>query len=252
MSKIWAIGDLHLSLGVPEKHMSAFGEKWENYIEKIEDNWKEAVSQEDLVLIPGDISWAMKLDEALIDLNWLASLPGTKLLIKGNHDYWWPSKKKLESILPPSIYAIQNDAFLFNETAIGGVRLWDSQEYSFTEYIEFVKNPLEKDQELLDLKEKKRHDETLFTRDLKRLELSLSQLDKKAARRIAMIHYPPISADLAPSRTSEILEKYKIDTCVFGHLHNVKKEALPFGEKNQVRYILTSADYIDFKPIQIY
>lgn len=243
---IWAIGDLHLALAIPDKRMDAFGEPWIDYTRKIEENWKKVVGPDDLVLIPGDISWAMTIEEVVPDLEWIHSLPGTKVILRGNHDYWWTSLSKVEKVLPSSIHLVQNNSLLWNDVAIGGTRLWDTPEYAFKQYINYTENPRAKK---LAAPEDPREAEKIFLRELGRLELSLKSMNPKAKRRIAMTHYAPIGADLADSRTSAILEKYRIDTCVFGHLHNVKPNALPFGEHNGVKYILTSADYIDFNPV---
>ncbi len=249
---IWALGDLHLSFGVTNKSMDIFGPTWENHAEKIKKHWLDLISPEDLVLIPGDISWAMKLEDAVPDLEWIHQLPGTKVMIKGNHDYWWSSLKKMIAVLPPSIHLIQNNAFLWKGVAIGGARLWDTPEYNFSPYIDFRENPKAKDKEELiqeDLSEK------IFERELQRLELSLSALDPSATLRIAMTHYPPIGADLAPSKASRILEAHQIDICVFGHLHNLKEGSKLFGEKQgqtkPIRYVLTSGDYLQFIPIKL-
>src|SRR3989344_7214239 len=109
--RIWAIGDLHLSFGVKNKGMDIFGSQWINHAEKIASNWKRIVHTDDLVLIPGDLSWAMKLEEAVLDLQWVHDLPGTKVMIKGNHDYWWASLSNIATVLPPSIPLIQNNVF---------------------------------------------------------------------------------------------------------------------------------------------
>ncbi|MBS0624560.1 MAG: metallophosphoesterase [Verrucomicrobia bacterium] len=246
--KIWAIGDLHLSFGVANKSMDIFGPDWESHANKIGENWRRTIAPEDLVLIPGDISWAMKIDEVVPDLQWIHELPGTKVMIKGNHDYWWGSLKKITEVLPPSIHIIQNNAFLWKGIAVGGARLWDTPEYHFGSFIDFRENPKAKDKEELiqeDLSDK------IFERELQRLEMSLSALDKSATMRIAMTHYPPIGSDMNPSRASEILEKHKIDVCVFGHLHNIKSGHTLFGEKRGIRYVLTSCDYLRFNPIAI-
>ncbi len=247
---IWALSDPHLSFGAPEKTMEAFGPAWKDYHEKIKTHWLKTVSPEDLVLLPGDISWAMKLEEALIDLNWIDALPGTKLLLKGNHDYWWPSSQKLSKALPPSIKFIYNNAFEWKNVAIGGSRLWDTEEYNFSPYIEYAFNPMAS-QEPVDFEKKKEEDRKIFDRELERLKLSLSQMNPAAKYRIAMTHYPPIGADLKPSRASRILEEANIQICVFGHLHNVRPGALPFGQARGVRYLFTSCDYIGFKPVKI-
>jgi uncharacterized protein len=243
---IWAIGDLHLAFGVPEKSMEAFGLAWKDYMRRLEENWKDVVGNDDLVLIPGDISWALKFEEALVDLKWIDALPGTKVIVKGNHDYWWPSNKKLSQALPPSIHFINNTVFNWNGVTIGGSRLWDTEEYSFNAFIEFQENPLTKPKEVDKAQEQK-----IFERELQRLKLSLEKLDDTAHMRIAMTHYPPISADLQDSKASKILEEYRIDVCVFGHLHNVKKDRPLFGEKNNIQYLFTSADYLNFKPILV-
>jgi predicted phosphohydrolase len=248
---IWALSDPHLAFGVPEKTMEAFGPSWHKYAEKIESNWKKMVSPEDLVLIPGDISWAMDLEQALVDLNWIDGLPGTKVILRGNHDYWWSSSSKLTKIMPPSIHFIHNNVFIWNEIAIGGSRLWDTPEYRFNQFIEFQENPRARLKTAEELTREKAEEEKIFLRELERLKLSLSQLPKISKARIAMTHYPPIGADLAPSRASQILELFQIDYCVFGHLHNVRKGTLPFGEARGIKYLFTSCDYLDFIPLKI-
>jgi len=246
---IWALADLHLSFGVNDKSMDVFGPQWVNYPEKIRNHWLRLVQKEDLVLIPGDISWALKPEDAQRDLEWIDALPGTKLLLRGNHDYWWTSLNKLEKILPPSLHLIQNNAFKWQNVAIGGARLWDTPEFSFDSFIEYHPNPKAKE---LTPKEDSKDVEKIFQREFGRLELSLKSLPKDASIRIAMTHYPPISSDLQPSRTSALLEKYGISACVFGHLHNVRPNSLPFGIKNGIRYTLASCDYVDFSPVLIH
>jgi predicted phosphohydrolase len=244
---IWALSDPHLSLGNPSKDMQVFGADWANYPQKIEENWKDSIKAEDLVLLPGDISWAKSLQEAQKDLAWIDSLPGTKLILKGNHDYWWASNAKMTAAMPPSIHFLYNNAFTWNDVTIGGTRLWDTQEYNFNEFIEFKENPKARKEAPPSIEET----EALFEKELERLKLSLGCLDPKAKLRIALTHYPPIGADLAPSRTSSILEAFHIDICIFGHLHSVRKNSLPFGKAQGIDYIFASADYIEFKPIQI-
>lgn len=246
--RIWAIADLHLSFGVKNKSMDYFGPSWAGHADKIAENWRAVIAPEDLVLIPGDISWALKLEEAVPDLQWIHQLPGTKVLLKGNHDYWWGSLNKITLVLPPSIHLIQNNSFFWKGVAIGGARLWDTPEYSFGAFIEYRENSREKKIEIeeaiqQDLEEK------LFLRELQRLQISLTQLHSDAKIRIAMTHYPPIGAALQPSRASAILEEHKINICVFGHLHSIKAGLSLFGEKNKIRYELTSCDYLRFHPL---
>ena len=249
---VWAIADLHLAFSTPAKSMSAFGEPWIDYGHKIKESWEKHVQPDDLVLIAGDISWATNLDKALIDLNWIHQLPGTKVLTRGNHDYWWSSPKKVRSVLPPSIHIIQNDSFNWKGISIAGVRLWDSPEYQFDHIIEFKDAPEGVTvASRTKTKEDIAKDTKIFERDLHRLELSLKTLDPSAHTRIAMIHYPPIGTDLAPTKTSKLLNKYNIDICVFGHLHSVKNIPDLFGESDGTTYHLTSCDYLNFIPKKI-
>lgn len=204
------------------------------------------------MLVPGDLSWALKLEEAVPDLQWVHELPGTKVMIKGNHDYWWGSLKKISEVLPPSIHLIQNNAFHWKDVAIGGARLWDTPEYSFSPFIEFRENPrAAKPAQDAEEVVQEEMEAKIFNRELERLKMSLAALDPKAKVRIAMTHYPPIGADLGPSRAAQILEQNRIDVCVFGHLHNIKPGVSLFGERNGVRYVLASSDYIRFQPIAI-
>ncbi len=246
-SNIWAIADLHLSLGNPAKEMQVFGPPWDNYVEKIEKNWREKIQKEDLILIAGDISWASKLEEAMVDLEWIDALPGTKLLCKGNHDHWWESSNKMQKLLPPSIHFIHRSCFTWGSVAIAGARLWDSpEEYRFNSYIEIKENPRQNKEKAVPSSEET---EKMFIRELERLETSLKLIPLEAKIKIAMLHYPPIGAELHSSRASMLLEKYGIDICVFGHLHNIKKNSSLFNKKNSILYFLTSADYLNFEPL---
>ncbi len=243
--KVWAIADLHLAFGAPDKTMEVFGPQWKDYAARIKEGWEARITPEDLVLLAGDISWAKTLDQGRVDLAWIESLPGTKVMIRGNHDYWWGSLSKLRNALPPSIHVIQNDAFHFHGISIAGSRLWDTPEYDFHTEIDFG-GIVEKEKEKLDDNEK------IFKRELERLELSLKALKQDASIRIAMTHYPPIGADLKPSRASILLEKYHVTIVVFGHLHNVKPGLSLFGKKGEITYYLTSSDYLNFVPIEIH
>ncbi len=243
---IWAIADLHLSFGIVGKEMHVFGPEWLNHHEKIKAHWDAHVSKDDLVLIPGDISWAMRLDEAAADLNWIAERPGTKLFIRGNHDYWCAAPTKVRKVLPDSIHLIWSDAFLWNDVAVCGTRLWDSPEYDFGPYIE-MKKPIkesttDKDQEDM---------EHVFRREVMRLETALNAMNKQARLKIAMVHYPPISADLQPSTVSNMFEKAGVTHCVFGHLHNVRPHHTMFGTRNGIHYHLVACDWLGFKLLQI-
>lgn len=247
---VWALSDPHLAFGVPSKSMDVFGPQWQNYAEKIRENWLKLIKAEDLVLLPGDICWALKLEEALVDLRWIDALPGTKVMIRGNHDYWWSSNSKMAKVMPPSIHFIHNNAFDWNDISIGGTRLWDTQEYNFNQIIDFQPNP--RAHEKPPQEESVEEQEKIFLRELERLRMSLKCLNPNAKKRIAMTHYPPIGIDLKPSKTAEILEEFKIDVCAFGHLHNVKPHAASFGQARGVRYLFTSCDYLNFVPLKVF
>jgi uncharacterized protein len=241
---VWAIGDLHLSFGVPNKEMDLFGPLWHRHADAIKASWDALVSPEDLVLIPGDISWAMRLEDALPDLRWIDERPGMKILIRGNHDYWWGSVSKIRAALPRSLYVIQNDAVSIGSIAIAGARLWDTPEFTFNSIID-MKPTAEKEP-----KKERGHDEEIFRREVARLETSLQQLPKDAAVKIVMTHYPPIGVDLKPSSVSALLERYGVSLAVFGHLHSFR-QGLPklFGTERGVRYALCSCDYLNFSPL---
>lgn len=247
---IWAIADLHLSFGVANKNMDLFGSVWNNYTEKIKKGWLASVEKEDLVLIAGDISWATKLEEAKFDLEWIDRLPGTKLLLKGNHDYWWSSLTKVKKWLPSSCHLLQNNSFNWKEVTIAGTRLWDDSHLNFQEVIDFKEVG-----KLEELNKEKQLDERekIYKRELVRLEISLKTMSSSAKTRLVMTHYPPVGPYLEESRASQLLEKYQINCCVFGHLHSVKPDLHLFGEKNGIYYHLTACDYLkEFQPLKIY
>lgn len=224
---VYAIGDLHLS-HIANKPMDIFGPEWERHEERIEREWRDLVRGEDIVLIPGDFSWAMRLEEAKPDIEYLHRLPGTKILIRGNHDYWWSSLTKVRSALPSSIHAVQNDCISIKDVNIGGTRGWTCPGGSGYTI----------------------QDEKLYNREVQRLELSLSSMPKDGIR-IAMMHYPPFNENLENSGFTELMEKYDIETVVYGHLHG-KSSSFSFkGIRNGVNYMLVSADYIDFTPKHI-
>lgn len=219
--------------------MEIFG--WKDHPKKVEAAWREKIAIDDIILLAGDLSWAMSVPGVIPDLQWLESLPGKKILIRGNHDYWWKSITKLRSLPFPSIHFIQNDSWTSGDVSIGGTRLWDSNEYQFGNYVAQRKGSEMEPREV---------NQTIFNREIERLKLSCSRLQPSAKTRIIMTHYPPIGADLKTSMASKILEDYRIGICIFGHLHGVLP-SLQFGEKNGVHYILTSCDHINFTPIRV-
>lgn len=226
---IYAIGDLHLS-GYSSKPMDIFGDHWSEHGDQIRNSWLTKVKEDDAILIPGDISWAMNLDEAMVDLQWIADLPGHKYLIRGNHDYWWSSINKLNSLFD-SMHFIQNNFFTYKDYAICGTRGWNCpNHFKFTE-----------------------HDDKIYMREANRLELSLSMAQKSGYKNIvAMLHYPPTNDKLEPSLFTEMFEKYNVKNVVYGHLHgDTSYSAGLKGQHNGVTYSLTSCDYLEFELIDI-
>ncbi len=229
---IWAIADLHLSLGIPNKSMEVFGPNWDRYVERMAEAWQDLVQPADLVLIAGDISWAMRMDEVQADLNWIERLPGKKVLLRGNHDFWWGSATQVRRVLPPSIHILSNDAFHWEGVSIGGSRLWDTNEYTCG----------------TSGQQASEEDEKIYAREILRLELSLKQL--KGDYRIAMTHYPPIGYPMAPTRATSLLQQYHVTKVVFGHLHGISH--ISFGLFEGIDYFLTSSDYLGFIPKKIF
>jgi uncharacterized protein len=227
--KVFAIGDLHLGEGV-NKPMDIFGGNWDAHTDKIAQNWRSCISEEDLVLLPGDISWAMTLSEAQLDLAWIGQLPGQKVMIRGNHDYWWSGISKVRRILPDGLFAIQNDAILFQSITICGTRGW-----------------------LLPTHPKfSVEDETIYLREIARLRLSLEAAKKiHISPIIVMMHYPPLSVDGISTVFTDLFESYEVETCVYGHLHGTAARFGYNGIKNGVKYQLTSCDSLQFKPIEL-
>lgn len=233
--RCFAISDFHLSFQ-SNKPMDKFGPQWRNHWEKLEENWLRCVSQEDVVLLPGDHSWALKLEEAQQDLEFIARLPGRKILSRGNHDYWWQSLSKIRQAHPDLTF-LQNDAVNVGSMTIGGTRGW-------------LLPPANASGRLFS----KPDDEKLYLRELERLKLSLERLDPKQETRIILLHYPPLYSYQKDTGFTDLLSEFKVDYCVYGHLHShhAAKQASwrPFnGVHNGVNYQLVACDQLDFKPL---
>lgn len=229
-SRIFAISDLHLP-GGEDKSMDLFGSHWEGHFLKISHDWKKRVRPHDTVLIPGDISWAMRLEDAVNDLQAIAALPGSKIIIKGNHDFWWSSISRVRACLPEGIFALQNDAVLVNDTVFCGTRGWNapgSSEYGLEA-------------------------EKIYQRELIRLELSLSSAQKlrDGRRLVALCHFPPVFSKGEDSAVTALLENHQVDDVVYGHLHGASCSNAFTGVKNGVRYWFTSCDCTDFSLVQL-
>lgn len=220
---IYAIGDLHLS-GAVDKPMDVFGSHWAGHWERIKEDWAARVESFDIVLVPGDISWAMSLEEAKPDLDSIGNLPGTKIMIKGNHDYWWSSISKVRSILPPDFHLIQNDSLTFGGHAFCGTRGWI--------------NP--------GMKGFGEHDKKIYSRELQRLALSLDKADPNKELMV-LLHYPPFDDKGQATEVVEVIRKYKPSHVVYGHLHGESTKYAFEGMYEDTFYHLVSCDYLDFK-----
>ena len=222
--KIYAISDLHLSFG-SNKPMDIFGQKWENYLEKIILDWNNKVTDDDIVLIAGDISWAMKLAETTEDFAFFSKLIGKKIIIRGNHDYWWTSISAVREVLPKNVYAIQNDAIKIGNYIICGTRGWTVPETTFATA----------------------HDEKIYKREIIRLELTLKSaktLQTNNEKIICMMHFPPVNTKRQKSEFVALFEQFNVDKIVYGHLHGKKAKADLHFKMGKQEYYLTSCDIL--------
>lgn len=233
---IFAIADTHLGLEV-DKPMDIFGSQWQDHEKYLAENWKNTVQDNDTVVIPGDISWAMHLEEARADLSFLDQLPGRKILIRGNHDYWWSSIAKLEKFCAQenltSLAFLRNNAFLIEpDTVICGTRGWilpDDPDFAEA-------------------------DEKVYRRELGRLELSLQcavKLGGKECRLIVCLHYPPYNRERKHSAFTDILGAYHVEHCVYGHIHGELTDPARGIVIEGVRYSLVASDALGFKPLRL-
>ncbi|MDD3765952.1 MAG: metallophosphoesterase [Eubacteriales bacterium] len=221
---LFAISDLHLSLGT-DKPMYVFGDNWKDYESKLKKNWEDCVCDEDFVIINGDNSWATYLENAKDDFAFINSLPGKKILTKGNHDYWWTTMKKMNDFCRENgldtISFLQNNHFMYGDMAICGTRGWqltcgDEQ----------------------DLK--------IHSRELERLRLSFNSAKASTpAQIIVALHYPPDEAFKA------LMQEHGVTQCYYGHLHGNSHRLALVGMSNSIKYQLVSCDFLDFKPFKI-
>ena len=226
---LYAISDLHLALST-DKPMDIFGGHWVNHDEKIKKNWENKITEEDTVLIAGDISWSMKHEDSKMDLDWVNSLPGKKIISKGNHDYWWTTVTNLNKLYD-NMKFLQTNFYEYGEYAICGGRGWICpNDFKFDD-----------------------NDEKIYKREENRIRLSLQAAKKKGySKFIVITHYPPTNDKLEESLFTNLYEEYGVEKVIYGHLHG--KESFKMGLKgvrNGVEYILASCDYTDFNLIKI-
>ena len=228
---LYAISDLHLSF-YKEKPMDIFDSVWKNHPQKILERWNSTVSENDTVLVPGDVSWGKNLNEATPDFEFIDYLKGKKILLTGNHDYYWNSTQKLNEMFN-SMYFLKNNFYEFEDYLVCGTRGWLCP--GDTRYTD--------------------HDKKIYLREVGRLKLSLESAvnsGKYNDNIILMMHFPPTNDKHDKSEFIELIEKYNIKRVIYGHLHGKKKyDNSLIGNENNVEYSLVSADYLGFKPIKI-
>lgn len=246
--RLFAISDLHLSFS-GAKPMNVFGPWWDGYVERVGKAWRETVDEDDVVCLPGDFSWSMRMEEAIAELQWLGSLPGRKILVRGNHDYWWGSISKVRSLLPEGVYALQNDSMAIGGAAFGGARGWTDWSLDFSGFPGHAEMTVENG--FTGAIKGGEEDRKIYERELARLEKSLQGMDRSATARVALLHFPPTSPAMETTEVTALLEKYSVDAAVFGHVHRSGEGEFknPFGRKNGVTYYLASADYTGFRPV---
>lgn len=225
---LYAISDLHLALS-GDKPMDIFGQNWYMHDEKIKENWLKKIEEKDIVLIAGDISWSINLEDSLKELNWIHQLPGRKIVVKGNHDYWWVSITKLNNLYDDMKF-LQNNFYSYGEYAVCGTRGWNCPGGdNFTI-----------------------HDEKIYRREAIRLKLSLDAAKKSGFKKyIVMLHYPPTNDKFEDSDFTNIFKTYGVEKVIYGHLHGYSLKKALVGMRDGTEYINTSADYIKFDPLKI-
>ena len=230
--RVFAIADLHMDGGAG-KPMDVFGNNWNGHVERIFAAWQELVEADDWVLVAGDISWAMYLKDAVQDLQKIGTLPGRKVLVRGNHDYWWSSVTRIRTILPEDMHVLQNDALDLGNMVVCGTRGW-----------KFPGG----DEELTE------EDEKIYRRELMRMEMSLKTGRQMAGERplAVMMHYPPLNRTARESGFTLLMQQYSVHTCVYGHLHAAGIASGFTGEQDGIRYVLTSCDALGFVPTKIF
>ncbi|MDP4182485.1 MAG: metallophosphoesterase [Bacillota bacterium] len=230
---IYAISDLHLAKSI-DKPMDIFGQNWSNYMERLKYNWEETVSESDVVIIPGDISWATYLEQAEEDFKFIEGLPGKKIISKGNHDYWWTTHSKLQQFLIKNgfktIEFMQNNSYNFGNITICGTRGWICPgDDGF-----------------------RGDDRKIYNREVQRLELSLKSAPVgDDIDIIVAMHYSPFNSKKESTDFVELMYKYKVKLCIYGHLHGEGFKNAVMGNNNGLEFKFISADYLEFKPIRI-
>ena len=222
---LYAIGDLHLCLGAP-KPMDIFGGAWVGYMDKLKEGMS-VITGEDTVVLLGDLSWSLDLTNAKADFAWINEIPGRKIILKGNHDYWWSTVAKFDKFCKENgfedLHILNNNCFEYDGWAICGTRGWFFEE-----------------------ERSGQHDEKVFKRELIRLETSLKAAGEKP--KMVFLHYPPRYKGYECKEILDLLQKYDVRRCFYGHLHGGSHKLAMEGQWDGVEFRLVAADYINFKP----
>lgn len=224
---LYAIGDTHLSLG-SDKPMDVFGGGWLGYVEKLKEGFSQ-ISPEDTVVLCGDLSWGMSLEEAREDFAFLNELPGRKVMLKGNHDYWWNTASKMNKFFQENgfdtLNILHNNCILYGDVALCGTRGWFYEE------------------------DRGEHSAKVFNRELMRLEASLKAAGER--EKLCFLHYPPLYQGYRCQEIIDLLHRYEVKRCYYGHLHGGSHRLAVCGMRDGVEYGLVAADYLRFKPEKI-
>ena len=225
---LYAIGDLHLSLGPADKPMDVFGGRWTGYMEKLRENLK-VIGPEDTTVLLGDLSWAMSLDDAAEDFAFMNAIPGRKIILKGNHDYWWTTTRKMDKFLVDSgfdtLHILHNNACIIGDTALCGTRGWPFDDAAA-------------------------QGEKLMAREAGRLRMSL-QAAGDTPHKIAFLHYPPVYPGASAKELVDVLQEFGVTECYYGHLHGKSIRYAVQGPVDDITYRLISADGLAFCPYKI-
>ncbi|MBX7223890.1 MAG: metallophosphoesterase [Blastocatellia bacterium] len=264
--RVFALGDPHLSFAKP-KPMHIFGEHWRNHADKIKAAWdalghlgpENNISPEaDILILAGDISWAMRDAEAQPDLDWIAALRGHKFIIRGNHDYWWHSLKKVQLAAGPTVEPLQANCVIRERVAFVGTRGWQCPGaessldlFDRVQSVEATETQHPQSQEERGYTEQ---DRKIYEREVGRLRLGLEQarkLESQFDQLVVILHYPPMNSRHEPSGFTALLEEFQADWCVYGHLHGEAIKSAFNGRLGVTRYQLVSADSVNFTPVRL-
>lgn len=225
---LYTIGDLHLSLG-GSKPMDIFGDKWANHVERLRESFSH-LTADDVTVLAGDLSWGISLEESLPDFQFIDALPGRKIILKGNHDYWWSTQAKFTKFCQEHSFEglnlLNNNCYFYEDLAICGTRGWFFEE-----------------------ERSGQHDEKVFRRELMRLEASLKAAGQ--TQKLVFLHYPPRYKGYTCREILDLLGKYQVRQCFYGHLHGGSHKLAMEGLWDGVEYRLLSADYIGFQPYKV-